>query len=321
VKARPATLNVAVLDDYQDVARTYADWASLADAKVTTYQHSFKTPDDLVDALSDCSVAVLMRERSAFGGELLDRLPNLRLIVTTGMANAALDVEAATARGLTVCGTRAVGANTVEHTWALILSLARHIPEEDANIRQGGWQRTVGFDLKGKTLGLLGLGRIGSAVAKIGTSFGMQPIAWSQNLTPQVARERGAEWVSRAGLFEQADVLSVHLVLSERTTSLVGAADLARMRRTALLVNTSRSRIVDSAALLDALRAERIGGAALDVFDTEPLSPDDAWRSCPRTVLTPHLGYVTEKCYSIFYRDALEDIVAWREGAPVRQLN
>jgi phosphoglycerate dehydrogenase-like enzyme len=261
-----------------------------------------------------------MRERTPFTRARLERLPNLKLLVTTGMRNAAIDVGAAQERGIVVCGTGGVSAATAELTWALILALARHVPAEDRSMREGGWQTTVGIDLAGRTLGVVGLGNQGAPVARIGHAFGMRVIAWSQHLTPQRAAEHGAEAVSRDELLEQSDVLTIHLKLSERSRGLIGAAELARMKPTALLVNTSRGPIVDEAALVAALRDGTIGGAALDVYDTEPLPAHHPLRSTPNTVLTPHIGYVTAATYEVFYGEALEDIAAWRGGEPLRVL-
>jgi phosphoglycerate dehydrogenase-like enzyme len=265
-------------------------------------------------------VLVAMRERTPFTRARLERLPNLRLLVTTGMRNASIDLDAAREQNVTVCGTGALGPPTAELAWALILALTRHVPAEDRAMRAGGWQHTIGPELAGHTLGLLGLGRLGARMAGIARAFEMTPIAWSQNLTAERAAAAGAELVSKAELFRRADIVTVHLVLSDRTRGLVGAPELALMRPTAYLVNTSRGPIVDEAALLDALHAGRIAGAALDVYDTEPLPPDHPLRRAPNTVLTPHIGYVTTGAYERFYRDAVEDIHRWRAGDPVRVL-
>jgi phosphoglycerate dehydrogenase-like enzyme len=312
-------MRIAILDDYQDIARSLADWASL-DAEVDVHTTPFSGPDDLVAHLAGVDVAVAMRERSPFPAEVLERLPDLRLLVTTGPRNASIDVAAANRLGVTVCHTGYDSSPTAEHTWALILAAARNLPVEVASVRDGGWQRTVGTGLSGKTLGLLGLGRLGSRVAKVGQAFGMETIAWSQNLTQEKADEHGVRAVAKDELFAGSDVLSVHLVLSRRTRGLVGAAEIAAMKPTALLVNTSRGPIVDAAALLDALRGNRIGGAALDVYDTEPLPADDPLRALPNALLTPHIGYVTRELYEVFYRDAVEDIAAFRAGSPIRVL-
>lgn len=312
-------MRIVVLDDYQGVALEHGDWSSLPDeCEVHTVREQLESDEELFAALAGAEVVVAMRERTPFTAERLERLTDLRLLVTTGMANAAIDVEAAARRGITVCGTGGVASATVEHTWALILSLARSIPVEDRNVRDGGWQTTVGFDLSGATLGLVGLGRLGGAMVPIARAFGMEVIAWSQNLDPEAAAAAGARPVAKEELFREADLVSVHYKLSERSTGLLGAPELGLMKRTALLVNTSRGPIVDSAALLDALWNDRIRGAALDVYDTEPLSAGDPLREAPRTVLTPHLGYVTERSYDVYFTEAVEDIAAFLAGEPVR---
>jgi phosphoglycerate dehydrogenase-like enzyme len=262
-----------------------------------------------------------MRERTPIGADLLARLPRLRLLVTTGMANPSIDMAAAAARGVVVCGTGGLASPTAELTWSLILALLRHVPEEDARMRAGGWQATVGTELAGHTLGVIGLGRLGRRVAAVGLAFEMPVIAWSQNLVADDARALGVEPVTRDELLARADVVTIHLRLSDRTRGLVGAAELARMRPSAVLVNTSRGPIVDESALVAALRDGTIAGAALDVYDTEPLPPGHALRTAPNTVLTPHLGYVTTGTYERYYRDAVEDIAAFARGAPVRVLN
>jgi phosphoglycerate dehydrogenase-like enzyme len=310
---------VAVLDDYQQVARHYAPWDEL-DAEVTYFHDHIVNDGVLRDLLREFEVIVAMRERTPFTAKRLASLPNLELLVTTGMRNASIDVAAAHERGIVVSGTGGVSAATAELTWALILALARHVPAEDRSVHEGGWQTTVGIDLAGRTLGVAGLGNQGAPVARIGQAFGMRVIAWSQNLTAERAAEHGAEAVTRDQLLAQSDVLTIHLKLSERSRGLIGAGELARMKPTALLVNTSRGPIVDEGALVAALRDGTIGGAALDVFDTEPLPADHPLRSAPNTVLTPHIGYVTESTYEVFYGQAVEDIAAWRDGAPVRVL-
>lgn len=312
-------MRVAVLDDYQRAAHRFADWDGLG-ADVTFFDEHLPGTDALVRALSGYDVIVAMRERTPFTAERLALLPELRLLVTTGMANAALDLDAAREHGVTVCGTAGVASATPELTWGLILSLVRHIPEESAAVRAGGWQHTIGAGLDGRTLGIVGLGRLGTRMAAIGRAFGMRVLAWSSNLDPALARERGAEPVSKEALFGESDVVTVHYKLSERSTGLVGAEELSWMRPGAYLVNTSRGPLVDTAALVDALREERIAGAALDVYDSEPLPADDPLRTAPRTLLTPHLGYVTEETYEVFYGQAVEDIAAFRDGTPVRVL-
>jgi phosphoglycerate dehydrogenase-like enzyme len=262
-----------------------------------------------------------MRERTPFPRDVLTRLPNLRLLVTTGMRNKSIDVEAATELGITVCGTGAQATATVELTWALILATLRHIPQEDASIRAGGWQQTIGGDLAGRTLGVIGLGRIGSQVARIGAAFGMDVVAWSQNLTDERAAEVGARRVEKDELFATADVVTVHLLWSKRTRGLIGADDFALMKHTAVFVNTSRGPIVEEAALIAALREGTISGAGIDVYDQEPLPRDHPLRDLRRAVLTPHLGYVTRGSYDVYYREAVEDVAAYLAGAPIRVIS
>lgn len=317
-----AWVRVAVLDDYQQVALRSAYWTPLAArADITVFTEHVADEDALVEQLQPFDVVVAMRERTPFPASVLDRLPTLRLLVTTGMANAAIDLPAAQRNGVVVCGTESVGSSAPELTWALLMALVRHVPVEDSAVRAGGWQITVGIDLQGRTLGLLGLGRIGQRIARYAHAFDMDVIAWSQNLTAEVAYEHGARLVSKAELFAQADVVSVHLKLSERSRGLVGADELALLGPRGYLVNTSRGPIVDEAALVAALRAGSIAGAALDVFDVEPLPADHPLRGLPNTVLTPHIGYVTETTYAAFYAGVVEDIVAWLDDAPVRQLS
>ncbi|MPY84415.1 MAG: D-2-hydroxyacid dehydrogenase family protein [Actinophytocola sp.] len=312
-------MRIAILDDYQNVARSFADWDRL-DAEITVFTEHIKNPDDVVAALAGFDVVVAMRERTRFSADVLRRLPDLRLLVSTGQRNAAIDVAAANEQGVVVSGTGYIPHPTAEHTWALILAAARNIPAEERAVRDGRWQHTVGTALRGKTLGLLGLGRLGAAVAGIGTAFGMRPIAWSQNLTEERAAEHGVRAVSRDELLSTADVLSIHLVLSKRTRGLLGADELALMKPGALLVNTSRGPIVDESALLDAVTEGRIR-AALDVYDTEPLPVDHPLRQAPNTVLTPHIGYVADDVYEIFFQDAVEDIAAFAAGEPIRVMS
>ncbi|MBL0886424.1 D-2-hydroxyacid dehydrogenase family protein [Myceligenerans indicum] len=312
-------MRIVVLDDYQGVAEGYADWASL-DAGVTFLRDPLPGADAVVEALAGADVVVAMRERTAFPASLLERLPDLRLLVTTGRANAAIDLDAARARGVAVCGTESPSSATPELTWGLILAVLRGIPQEDAGMRTGGWQTTVGGDLEGRRLGVVGLGRLGARVARVGAAFGMDVVAWSQNLDAARAASEGVRAVSKRELFATSDVVTLHYKLSARSRGLVGEAELALMRPTAILVNTSRGPLVDTGALLAALRAGRIHGAGLDVYDAEPLPSDHPLRTAPRTVLTPHLGYVTDGTYRVFYAQAVEAISAWRAGAPVRRL-
>lgn len=310
-------MKIAILDDYQNVALRFADWTSLG-ADIEVFTSHIADPDELVTRLAGADVVVAMRERTRFPPDLLARLTDLRLLVSTGHRNAAIDLEAAGRHGILVCGTGYLPHPTAEHTWALILAAVRHLTVELPAMRDGGWQTTVGIPLHGRTLGLLGLGRLGSRVAKVGQAFGMETVAWSQNLTVERAAEHGVTAVTKEELFTRSDVLSVHLVLSERTRGLVGAAELASMKRSALLVNTSRGPIVDEPAIVDALRSKEIGAAALDVYDVEPLPADHPLRTLGNAVLTPHLGYVTQDVYEVFFRDAVEDIAAYQAGSPVR---
>ena len=316
------TTRVAVLDDYQAVAESIAPWQRLPDGTEVTFFHDHLTDDDaLVDRLQAYDIVVVMRERTPLRRQLLQRLPRLRLIVTPGMRNASIDLDAAREQGVVVSGVAGGTAATMELAWALILGLVRHLPAEDAAVRAGGWQHTIGTDLAGLTLGLLGLGRLGQAMVPVARAFGMDVIAWSSRLTPEVAGERGAMYVDRDELFARSDVVSVHLVLSDRTRGLVGAPELALMKPTAYLVNTSRGPIVDESALVEALRAGRLAGAGLDVFDREPLPPGHPLVQAPRTVLTPHIGFVTHRTYTDWYGGAVQAVAAFLAGTPVDVLN
>jgi phosphoglycerate dehydrogenase-like enzyme len=312
-------VRVAVLDDYQRAAHHFADWQSL-DAEVTFFHEHLADTDALVEALRGYGAVVAMRERTPFTAERLARLPDLRLLVTTGMANASIDLDAAREHGVTVCGTQSPATATPELTWGLILSLVRHIPAESTGMREGQWQNTIGGDLAGRTLGLVGFGRLGTRVAAVAQAFGMRVLAWSANLDPATAREHGAEPVGKRTLFSESDVISLHYKLSERSAGIVGREELSWMKPTAYLVNTSRGPLIDTGALIDALYEGRIAGAGLDVYDMEPLPADDLLRTAPRTVLTPHLGYVTEETYRVFYGQAAEDVAAWLAGTPLRTL-
>jgi phosphoglycerate dehydrogenase-like enzyme len=311
-------VRVACLDDYQGIALSKGDWSSLPDAQVESFKDHLADEDALAKRLEPFEVIVAMRERTPFPRSLLSRLTNLKLLITTGARNASFDMAAAKELGITVCGTRGVPTPTAELTWGLIIGLMRHIAEEDRAVRAGGWQTTIGPALAGKTLGCLGLGNLGGQVARVGKAFGMDVIAWSQNLTAERCAEIGARLVSKDELLSQADVVSIHLVLSDRTRGLVGARELALMKPTAYLINTSRGPIVDEAALIDAVRNRRIAGAGIDVYETEPLPADHPYRSLENTLLTPHLGYVTEEGYDFFYGDAVENIRAYYAGSPVR---
>jgi phosphoglycerate dehydrogenase-like enzyme len=313
-------MRIAILDDYQHAALASADWASLGAREVTPFHGHIPDTADLVAQLRRFDVIVAMRERTPFTAERFRLLPGLRLLVTTGMANAAIDLDAARAAGVTVCGTRGSGSATAELTWALILSLARHVPAEDAAIRDGGWQHTVGFGLRGRVLGVVGLGHLGRQVAAVGSAFGMEVLAWSQHLTAAAAAAAGVTAVTKDELFDAADIVTIHYKLSPRSEGIVGAREIALMKPTAYLVNTSRGPLVDVDALLAALTSGAIAGAALDVYDEEPLPGGHPLRNAPRTVLTPHIGYVTDDGYRVFYGEAVEDIAAFAAGHPVRLL-
>jgi phosphoglycerate dehydrogenase-like enzyme len=305
-------MKVAILDDYQNVALQMADWSPVAArAEVTVFTDHVADPDDLVARLEPFDVVMVMRERTPLPRAVLARLPRLKMIASTGPFNASIDMAAAAECGIHVSTTGGSVASTVELTWALILAGARNLVREAISVRDDGWQTSVGRELSGRTLGVLGLGRIGSRVARIGTAFGMTVIAWSQHLTPETAGEAGAVHVDRDTLFGTADVLTIHMKLSDRSHGLVGARELAAMKPTALLVNTSRGPIVDESALIAALRARDIGGVALDVFDTEPLPDRHPLRTLDNVIATPHIGYVADRPYGIFFRDAVAAIGEW----------
>jgi phosphoglycerate dehydrogenase-like enzyme len=310
---------IAILDDYQNVALEMADWSGLQQKnRVVVFNERLPDVEACARALADFEVIGIMRERTPFPRALLERLPKLKLLITTGARNASVDVAAAKERGVTVCGTGGGGLSTAELAIALMLGLARHLREEFHAMRPGGgWQTTLGVALDGRTLGIIGLGNLGGRVARIGAALGMKLIAWSENLTPERAKERGAERVDKDELFRRADVVSIHSVLSPRTRGLVGARELALMKPTAFLINTSRGPIVDEMALLAALREKRIAGYGADTFDVEPMPADHPLRSEPRALLTPHLGYVTEDTYRNFYGGMVKGIEAWLAGKPV----
>jgi phosphoglycerate dehydrogenase-like enzyme len=308
---------VAVLDDYQGVALESADWSVLGDrADIAVFQDHLADPGAMIERLLPFDVVCVMRERTPLPRNVIERLPNLKLIASTGPGNASIDVAAASDHGIAVVHTGYRSDPTIEFTWALILASARSIVTESNSVRSGGWQKTIGTDLGGKTLGVLGLGRIGSQVARVGRAFGMNLIAWSQNLTTQAAEAAGATLVSKEQLFDQADILTIHLVLSSRTRGLVGAAELARMKPAARLINASRGPIVDEQALIGALKTRRIAGAAVDVFDIEPLPPSHPFRSLDNVLATPHIGYVSQGLYKTFYEDTVSNIRKWLD-APV----
>ena len=315
-------LRVAVLDDYQSVAMDVVDWSPVTErAQVTAFSGHLDDPDALVDRLVSFDIVVVMRERTPFPREVLDRLPRLRLIATTGMRNKAIDLDAAAELGITVSGTDLVASSTVELAWALIMAVVRDLPGEDRRTREGLWQRTLPRQLDGSTLGVLGLGRIGQRIASLARVFGMTVVAWSENLTVEAAAKHGVRRVDKDELFRLGDVVTIHTLLSHRTRGLVGAAELEELGPAGFLVNTSRGPIVEEAALVAALRAGTIAGAALDVFDVEPLPAGHPLLSTPRTILSPHVGFVSQLSYQVAYGQAVEDIVGWLEGRPLRVLN
>jgi phosphoglycerate dehydrogenase-like enzyme len=306
---------VAILDDYQNVALATADWSPVsARADITVFTDHVADVDALVERLAPFDVLMVMRERTPLPRSVIERLPRLRMIASTGPQNASIDMAAAAESGVHVAHTGGTVAATVELTWALILGAARHLVTERQAVADGRWQTTVGRELDRRVLGVLGLGRIGARVARIGAAFGMDVVAWSTNLTADAAQEAGARYLPREEFFAAADVLSIHLKLGERTRGLVGAAELSTMKSTALLVNTSRGPIVDEAALVEALRSGSIAGAALDVFDTEPLPADHPLRTSTNVLATPHIGYVADRPYRIFFRDAVNAIAEWLDS-------
>lgn len=311
---------LAILDDYQDVAHAFADWSSLEQDGVATsvFREPFQSEDALAAALADYQIVIAMRERTPFPRTVLERLPALKLLVTTGMANAAIDVAAAAELGITVCGTPGSPTAAPELTWALLLAIARNLPAEENSLRAGTWQTSVGMELSGKTLGIVGLGKIGRRIAAYGQAFGMEVLAWSQNLTDEAAAEAGVQKVSKEDLFRNSDVVSLHLRLSPRTEDIVGEEELRLLGPEGILVNTSRGPLVNQDSLVRALNEGWIRGAALDVFDQEPLPAGHPLLSAPNTVLSPHLGYVTAESYRQFYGGAFEDVNAWLAGSPVR---
>ena len=309
------SISIAVLDDYQGVALALADWSAVeARARVVVFNDHLSDADAVVERLLPFDIVCVMRERTPLRENIIKRLPNLKLIASTGKRNASIDAAAAAERGIGVVHTSYISSPTVELTWALILAGARHIVAENASLRSGGWQRSVGDDLAGKTLGIIGLGSIGTQVAKVGIAFGMEVIAWSQNLTSQIAAAAGARLVSKQELLRQADIVSIHQVLSSRTTGLIGAAEFQLMKPTARLINTSRGPIVVETALIDALAQGQIAAAAIDVFDAEPLPPQHPFRRIDNLLATPHIGYVSRGLYERFYRDTVANIAAWLDA-------
>lgn len=318
-------MNLAILDDYLQTALDCADWSRLApDFRLQVFDRPFADADAAARELSPFEVIVAMRERTPFDAGLLDRLPRLRLLVTTGMRNLAIDLEACRRKAVMVCGTRSSQqpvASTVELAWTHILALSKGLTRADRDTRAGNWQTALAGTVSGKVLGLVGLGKLGSQMAALGRAFGMQVIAWSRHLDRQRARDLGVEPVGKPELFARADFVSLHVVLGERTRHLVGAEDLARMKPTACLVNTARAGLVDQKALVTALRERRIAGAGIDVYEREPVGPDDPLAGLDNVLLTPHLGYATEDNFRVYYQDAIEDIMAWAAGRPIRLLS
>lgn len=314
-------VQIAVIDDWQGVAQDVVDWAPLDSVGQVTFLHDYPADQDtLVSRLQGFDVICVMRERTRFDEALLRRLPNLKLLLTGGMRNAALDLKAAAALGIQVCGTDSYKHAAPELTWALIMALTRNLVPEANALRAGLWQQGLGGDLHGKTLAILGLGSIGTRVAQFGQVFGMRVIAWSENLTVERAAAAGVTYVDKQALFKQADILSIHLVLSDRTRGLVDAPALGWMKPGALLINTARGPIVDEAALIDALEHKRLAGAALDVFAEEPLPADHPFRTLDNVLATPHVGYVSRQNYQQFYGQMIEDLLAWAAGRPIRLL-
>jgi phosphoglycerate dehydrogenase-like enzyme len=313
-------VRAAVLDDYQNVGLTFADWSPITrDVEVKVFDKPFANQAEVIKALQGFAIIVGMRERTPFPRKVIEALPDLKLLVTTGARNNSFDVKACSERGITVCGTGVVGSPTTGIAFGLMLELTRRVGFENARLKAGApWQVTIGRDLEGLTLGILGLGKLGQRSATVGKAFGMKTIAWSQNLTPEKAQAGGAELVTKEDLFRSADVVTIHLILSDRSRGLVGAKELGLMKKTSYLVNTSRGPIVDEKALIATLQSKSIAGAGLDVFDVEPLPLDHPFRKMDNVVITPHLGYVSEQNYRKYFPDIVEDIRAWLDGKPVR---
>lgn len=311
---------IAILDDYQNAALSAADWGRLSKAEITVF-NEFIPKESLAESLRPFEIIVLMRERTPMPKVLIDKLSNLKLIVTAGLRNHSIDMEAARSAGIDVCGTEMLGYPAFEHTWGLILALTKKIPFEDQVMKKGGWQQGFGIGLNGKTLGVVGLGKLGAKVAKVGLAFDMRVIAWSQNLTDKRANKLGVERVNKDVLLKSADIISIHLVLSDRTRNLISDAELAQMKSTAYLINTSRGPIINEKALIKVLKADEIAGAALDVFDTEPLPTNHPLRELKNIVLTGHTGFVVQELHQKVYQQAVEGIQSWLTGIPLRLLN
>ncbi len=316
-------MRLAILDDFQNAVRSVADWSVLEDrVAITVFNDHVADMDKLVKRLEPFEIVVCIRERTLFPRALFERLPNLKLLVTGGMRNLGIDLQGAKDNGVVVCGTESIGFPTAELTWGLILATVRNIPREVESVRNGGWQVGLGVGLRGKTLGVVGLGRQGAPVAGYGKAFGMNVIAWSQNLTAEKCAEHGVEKAaSLDDLLTRSDVVTMHIILSERSRGMIGAAQLAKMKRSAFLINTSRGPIVDEKALIEAVEKGTIAGAGLDVFDTEPLPSDHPFRRMDRIVATPHLGYTCKEGYEQFFGQGVGDVDAWLKGKPVRIMN
>jgi phosphoglycerate dehydrogenase-like enzyme len=312
-------MRCAILDDYQNVALKMADWSKISDAVDITVFDQWIAPADVPKALKGFEIVCAMRERTRFPRQMIEALPDLRLLITSGMRNQAIDVKAANERGIVVCGTAGSGNPTAGIAVGLMLELTRRIGYENMRLKSGAlWQTTIGVDLEGKTLGIVGLGKLGTRVARIGQAFGMNVLAWSPNLTPETCQAAGVSYASKEDLFRQSDFISIHVLLSDRSREMIGAADLARMKSTAYLINTARAPIVDQAALLSVLTERRIAGAGLDVFEIEPLPLDSPLRKLDNVVLTPHLGYVSVQAYEAYFRDMVENIRGFLDGKPIR---
>ena len=316
-------VRAAILDDYQNVAMKFADWSGISkDVEIKVFNAPLDGPDAVIKALQGFAIVVGMRERTPFPRKMIEALPDLKLLITTGARNNSFDVKACAERGVTVCGTGAAGSPTTGIAFGLILELTRRIGFENARLKAGEpWQVTIGRDLEGLTLGILGLGKLGQRSATVGKAFGMRTIAWSQNLTEEKAKAAGADLVSKEDLFRNADFITIHLVLSDRSRGLVSAKELGLMKKTSYLINTSRGPIVDEKALIAALQNNAIAGAGLDVFDVEPLPLNHPFRKMDNVVITPHLGYVSEQNYRKYFPDIVEDIRAWLDGKPVRVIS
>jgi phosphoglycerate dehydrogenase-like enzyme len=316
---KPAPLQrLAILDDYQGVAMAMGPWETLPGVEVTVFRDTITDQAALVQRLAPFDAILAMRERTPFPRALIERLPNLRLLITTAARNRSIDAAACAEKGIVFCGTPSFGDPTTDITWGLILNLMRDLPAQQASLRAGGWQTSVGWGTEGRTLGVVGLGKLGARAAKVGLALGMKVVAWSTNLTEERAAEVGVTRVDKATLLATADVVTLHLILSERSRGIIGAADLAQMKPTAFIVNTSRGPLIDQDALIAALKDGIIAGAGIDVYDTEPLPPGHPMLSAPNTMLTPHLGYVTQQNYRAYYEGAVEAVAAFNAGAPVR---